>query len=135
MDLNIIGTICAIVGVLYLFYQFNILPPKETNDMRAVLLAQFISAQIMLDKLINGIEEYAIQNDCLESDFAPNASFGGQIAHLREIRSESLSTELYNRLKGMSLNKEIYGAMMASLNEQILSFQKASAYFNTFRFK
>ncbi|MBY0377311.1 MAG: hypothetical protein K2Q33_01945 [Gammaproteobacteria bacterium] len=135
MDLNVIGVICAIIGVLYLIYQFNILPSKETNDMRIVLLAQFASAQTMVDKLITDIETFAIENDCLESIFTQNASFRGQIQHLKEIKSESLSDGLMDKLKTMPLNKELYGAMMASLNEQIKSFHTANAYFNTFRFR
>jgi len=135
MVLNVIGVIYAVIGVLYLFYQFNILPSKETKDMRIVLLAQFASAQTMVDKLINDMEAFAVQNDCLESLFTQNASFQGQIQHLKEIKSESLSDGLLDKLKTMPLNKELYGAMMASLNEQIKSFHAANAYFNTFRFR
>lgn len=132
--MDIIGALCSIIGVAFLIYQFSILPRKETANMRIVLLSQFKSAQSMVDKLINDVEEYAFNNNSLDKEFTPYVSFRLQIKHLIEIREQSLSEELYSTLKVIPLNKELYDAMIASLQEQILSFHKASAHFNKFKF-
>lgn len=129
MDWNIIASICAIIGVFFLVYQFFYLPQKESKNEKEALLAHFYSTRAILDKLILEIETFVKDNNCLNREFANEATFKGQINHLIDIRNESLSDELFDKIREMPLTKEMISLMVKGLNEQTHSFHKASAYF------
>lgn len=131
MDWNIIGGICAIIGVLFLLYQFIYLPREESKNEKQALLAHFTSTKIVLDKLIDDIDEFAQANNYYYHNFNNASTFRKQLDHLISIRKEGLSDELYKKIANEPLTKEMISLMIKGLDEQVKSFHQVSAYFRS----
>lgn len=130
MNWELIGGICAIIGVIYLCYQFHYLPEQETKEFRNNMLAQFRTSQILITQLINDLEHYTLENDG-NIIFSDNMSIKGYIRYLKDMQQAELTEDMYARLRDEPLTKQNIITMADSLKAQIHSFNKSKAYFQS----
>ncbi|QIL42388.1 hypothetical protein G7074_25875 [Pedobacter sp. HDW13] len=133
MNWETISGICAVVGICYLVYQFNFLPRKENHEAKLALATKFGTSQQLIKNLIAELKIY-VEGHGESELFSDGLTIGGYIRYLEDMERAELSDNMYDKINGTDLNKDMIVAMSDSLSQQILSFNKSMAYFQT-RFK
>jgi hypothetical protein len=136
MSWEIISGICAVIAVLYLFYQFHYLPKAEVKETKTNLLAQYNMSRKLIDSLIIDMEAYITTKSNYTDLFTNGITFGSYLAYLKNMRDTELSQEFYNKLSAGKFTKENMALMINNLEKQIHSFNLSKTYFDTtFKFR
>ena len=134
MDINIIiGFASFVVAVSIGYYQLVVIPKKEIKDSKVALTALFQTSQITINEFIKELKEYVAVNGGDEI-FSDGITMNGYIRYLEDLESKELSNTLITNITNEDLSKDIIATMTERLNQQIHSFNKSIAYFQT-RFK
>lgn len=126
---TILGTICSIIGVFYLIYQFGYLPKKEDNNAKLNLLVFYRTNQRLIDDLIFELNLYSKSNR--GTLFSRNLTFEGYIKYLEDMKATELNEDLYAKIKNENLSTEQCAIMLDSLQKQKHSFNESMMYLKT----
>lgn len=129
ITLSFIGVVCAIIGVLFLIYQFGILPKREDNEAKINMLGLYRTNQRLIDNLVQELVEFSKHNESMI--FSGNLTFGGYIKYLRDMRNTELNEELFRKISSETLSKDNCALMIDSLQKQQHSFNQSMMYFKT----
>lgn len=134
MDTNIIiGFASLIVAVGVGYYQFVVTPKKEIQESKVAVITLFQTSQITIKEFIKELKEYVRDNGGDEI-FSDGITINGYIKYLEDLERKELSNVLMTNINNEDLTKDIIATMRERLNQQIHSFNKSRAYFQT-RFK
>lgn len=134
MDINIIiGILGVVVALAFGLYQFTVIPKKEIKESKIALAALFNTSQHILKTFIVELKDYAALNGGHEL-FSDGITVDGYIRYLEDLEKSDLSNTLLTNITNEDLSKDIIITMTERLNQQIHSFNKSMAYFQT-RFK
>lgn len=124
--MEIIGAICAIIGVLFLIYQFGILPGKEDREIKTGLLVLYNTNQRLIDELIDRLNEISKSNR--DVIYFGNLSVEGYIEYLKDLREKELNDELFKKIESQRIPKAQCSIMLHSLQKQQESFNSSMMY-------
>lgn len=134
MDINIIiGILGVAVALAFGLYQFTFIPQKEIKESKVALAALFNTSKQTLSTFIVELKNYAAINGGHEL-FSDGITIDGYIRYLEDLDKSDLSETLLTNITNEDLTKNIINTMTERLNQQIHSFNKSRAYFQT-RFK
>jgi len=133
---EIIGGICAIIGVVYLIYQYHIQPSKVLKDHRDALMVLFFTSQRLIDQLIADLKLYDQKFDGQVTMYNQGFTVHDYKIYLIEMRGRELSETTLNVIKSLPLTQELIADMRNSLQKQIYSFNESQAYLDsTFKYR
>jgi len=136
MNWEIIGGICAIIGVFFLIYQYALLPINEISDNKKVLIALFDTSRNLIDGLISDLDQYSLNCDAEKTMYNANFSIKGYRNYLIDLRDRDLNENLRETLMKGQLTKELITEMKSSLHRQIHSFNQSQSYLDSkFKYK
>jgi hypothetical protein len=124
-----ISGLCAIIGVIFLIYQYVYLLMMEKEEVTNSLLAQLNTARWLVEKLINELTEYAEVNGSMNSLFIGPLTFRAQIAHLQHLRDTELDAHTRESFVKLKLSKIDSEGFITGLNNHILSLNQIESYF------
>lgn len=135
-DWDTISGFTQIITVLYLFFQFHILPNKERKDALFNLKVLFLLSRGKAQKLIDELTAYYLRHNCENAEFLPNVTFKSQLYQLHHLVLNDLNDDALNTVLEMCTSDPLITTAVNNVNDQIKSFTQIEAYFNTvFKFK
>lgn len=126
-----IGSITQIVTIVYLVYQFHILPNRQRKEAQFHIKVLFILSRNKAQKLAEDLTLYYVQNDCEHAEFTPNVTFQSQIYQLHHLLLNDLNDEALEGVLKQASSDYLITTAANSITKQIDLFTQLEAYFNT----
>ncbi len=131
-----VGGITQIITIIYLVYQFHYLPGKARKEALFNLHALFEISRTKVDKLINEMTLYYMENNCEYGEFLPGITFRAQLLQLHHLQINDLNDEVLKNIVRIATSDALIATAVDSINKQIFAFTQLEAHFNTtFKYK
>lgn len=131
-----IGGITQVVTIVYLVYQFHILPNKQRKEALFHIKVLFLLSRNKAQKLVDDLTFYCVESDSEYAEFMPNVTFKAQLFQLHHLLLNDLNDKAFDAVLKQASSDYLITTAVNSINKQIERFTELEAYFNTvFRFK
>ncbi|WP_443945606.1 hypothetical protein ACJVDH_00410 [Pedobacter sp. AW1-32] len=131
MSWEIIGGICAIIGIGYTIYQVNIQPKQDLDETRMDMLGQFMTSQRLIDNLIADLKYFASKGDNGKRSYNRGLTIDNFIHYLEDMRDRELSKSTYDMISKTQFSKQNYETFNVNIRNQIKSLNECQTYFDT----
>lgn len=125
------GGVTQVIGIIYLYYQFNYLPRKEKKNSVLRIQTLWITSKTKLEWLIDNITLYIKVENCLNDPFMQEVTFKSQLMQLHHILDSEFTEDAYKQIAVLAESNFILPSMLENINRQLVAFTELEAYFKT----